>query len=69
MNEEKLCVVLELKNLCKATKMMRPDIARFLGVSERTLVRWLNGDTVIDLVHYKRLLNLVNKSTSDMSKT
>lgn len=61
MDTEKIEVMNEVKALCRRARMMRAEIAYSIGVSERTLIRWLNGDTVIDLVHYKRLLNLVNK--------
>lgn len=61
MDTEKIEVMNEVGTLVKRARMIRGEIACAIGVSDRTLVRWLNGDTVIDLVHYKRLLNLVNK--------
>ena len=58
MDTEKIEVMNEVRNLCRRARMMYADIADSIGVSERTLVRWLKGDTIIDLIHYKRLLNL-----------
>lgn len=61
MDTEKIEVINEVRSLCKRARMMRSEIACALRVSERTLIRWLNGETIIDLLHYNRLLNLVNK--------
>lgn len=61
MDTEKIEVINEVRSLCKRARMMRSEIACSLRVSERTLIRWLNGETIIDLLHYNRLLNLVNK--------
>ena len=60
MDTERIEVMNEIKTLCRKVRMMRADIAYSIGVSERTLIRWLNGKTVIDVIHYKRLLNLAN---------
>ena len=61
MDTEKIEVMNEVRSLCRRARMMRADIADSIGVSEKTLIRWLNGITIIDLLHYNRLLNLVNK--------
>lgn len=55
-----MLVVSEINSLCRATHLMRCQIADKLGVCEKTLIRWQNGKTVMDLIHYFRLLNLVN---------
>lgn len=61
MDNEKIVIMAEIKDLCNKTRMMRADIAKSLGVNEKTLVRWQSGKTIINLRYYKRLQNLVNK--------
>lgn len=59
----------EFRLLLKKTRMMRSDVADYLGVSERTIVRWGKGATDLPLWSYVALRELIDRRTGGDSVT
>lgn len=62
MDEYKEQARASFEAIYKKTHLMRSDVAKLLGVNERTIVRWTKGITSIDYAYYLRLVDFVNNS-------
>ncbi len=70
MDEKRSNASKKIMTLCaQVPGMGLPDVARALGVHYKTLKRWLDGETVMDVVHYFDLQDLVNSKATYASRS
>lgn len=55
MDNVRLIIAANLRNLCKAKKMKQIDVAAYLGISQASVAKWFSGANGIDIDNLYKL--------------